>query len=284
MASQVAGTLLQVLLSWAMVMRFHWGVVGAGLAISFSNAFILYMNLFATGLETKLQPASEVKISDPEITKTMKFYLSYAVPTLVANLLNQGCFFFLSAISRDLSATQQQNRAILLTVQALLFQIPLGCQQVLCSYVGFEIAKGQNDRARKYLNVFVGLILASNTMELIIFIIHSFTSTQSHDSTLSQFNYLAILTIVLQSWHSMLAGLARALSFIKEYLFLTFITAALISTLSYDFAFKLDMRSKDENEAFVDGMQLAMVVSYGVGVLLYVMVLYKKEWKIESGK
>ena len=71
-----------------MVMQFKWGVVGAGLAISFTNAFILYMNLFATRLETKLQPASDVKISDPEITKTMKTYLSYAVPTLLANLLN----------------------------------------------------------------------------------------------------------------------------------------------------------------------------------------------------
>lgn len=277
----MAGTLLHVLLSWAMVVWFKWGVVGAGLAISFSNAWIFYMNLFATRLETKLQPASDVKISDPEVTKTMKSYLSYAVPTLVANLLNQGCFFFLSVISRDLSTTQQENRAILLTVQALLFQIPLGCQQVLCSYVGFEIAKGQNDRARKYLQVFVGLILASNFMEIIVFLIHYFTLSHTDASTLSQFNHLAILTVLFQSWHSMLAGLTRALCFIKEYLFLTFVTAVLISTLSYDFAFKLKMRLKDEDETFVDGMQLAMVVGYGVGVLLYVLVLCKKEWKIE---
>ena len=155
---------------------------------------------------------------------------------------------------------------------------------MLCSYVGFEIAKGQNDRARKYLKVFLGLILASNFLELIIFLIHYFTLSHSNNSTLSQFNHLAILTIVLQSWHSMLAGLTRALSFIKEYLFLTFITAALISTLSYDFTFKLDMRSKNENDKFIDGMQLAMIVGYGIGLFLYVLVLCTKEWKIQVGK
>jgi Na+-driven multidrug efflux pump len=155
---------------------------------------------------------------------------------------------------------------------------------VLCSYVGFEIAKGQNDRARKYLKVFLGLILASNFLELIIFLIHYFTLSHSNNSTLSQFNHLAILTIVFQSWHSMLAGLTRALSFIKEYLFFTFITAALISTLSYDFTFKLDMRSKNENDKFIDGMQLAMIVGYGIGLLLYVLVLCKKEWKMQVGK
>jgi len=155
---------------------------------------------------------------------------------------------------------------------------------VLCSYVGFEIAKGQNDRARKYLNVFVGLILASNFMEILVFLIHYFTLSHDNTNALSQFNHLAILTVVFQSWHSMLAGLSRALCFIKEYLFLTFLTAALISTLSYDFAFKLDMRSKDENDKFIDGMQLAMVVGYGTGVLLYVLVLCKKEWTIQVGK
>ena len=117
-------------------------------------------------------------------------------------------------------------------------------------------------------------------MELLIFLIHYFTLSHDNTNTLSQFNHLAILTVVLQSWHSMLAGLSRALCFIKEYLILTFLTVALISTLSYDFAFKLDMRSKDEKDKFIDGMQLAMVVGYGTGVLLYVLVLCRKEWKI----
>jgi Na+-driven multidrug efflux pump len=118
-------------------------------------------------------------------------------------------------------------------------------------------------------------------MEIIIFIIHYFTLTDNDNAYRSQFNHLAILSIIFQSWHSMLAGLTRALCFIKEYLFLTFITAALISSLSYDFAFTLDMKSKDENERYVDGMQLAMVVGYGMSMLLYVLLLCKKEWKIQ---
>ena len=81
------------------VNRLQLGVIGTGLAGTFTNLFILTVNYIYTTYQEDLKEATNVSFWDPQVFRQLGVYTSIALPNFIIIFLDWSCFEVMTLIS-----------------------------------------------------------------------------------------------------------------------------------------------------------------------------------------
>lgn len=95
--SQVLGTCAHLLFNCVFILWFRFGLVGAALSGSLSSLIILALNLYGTRQITDIE-TNTFKITDLEVTESLKEYAINCLPLLTSNLVFEAGFFYITIL------------------------------------------------------------------------------------------------------------------------------------------------------------------------------------------
>ncbi|CAD8099445.1 unnamed protein product [Paramecium sonneborni] len=159
--------LLHWLFSWLFIMKFEWGIPGAGFAIILTEIFnMIGIILFIQFTEYKKKIFQGIKIL-PDIPRIKKLGLQYcktSMPILVHIYCAYFIFVLLTFVALSLNTPSVNAHLALQTVSGTFFRLPISLSIAIMSYVGTEMGYGNIIGAKQY--VIVGILIFLITCSL----------------------------------------------------------------------------------------------------------------------
>lgn len=163
-------TILHLILCYVMVIEFHMGIYGCGLATCV--VFCLDFIILLLGMEfiPRMIPRESWHFFNRDSFINFKEILKYGIPSAFMTALEWIGFLFLMIFSGWIDVNSLAISTVLLNLCNNIYLIPLGISTVVNTLVGNSLGANQPRRARKYCiaSLFFG-ICTSLTIVLLMF-------------------------------------------------------------------------------------------------------------------
>ncbi|CAD8069643.1 unnamed protein product [Paramecium sonneborni] len=152
------------LFSWLFVVKFQWGVTGAGLVMILTELFnIIGLIVYVENTNLKKDIFNGTKII-LDVDRFQKFALQYiktSIPIVLHIFSELFVFFTLSFIALSLGVPEMNAHMGLQNMCGIYFRIPLSLSIALMSFVGTEMGKANIKLAKTYVLLGISIFTIS---------------------------------------------------------------------------------------------------------------------------